>query len=252
MPYFDHAESHVYYEEEGSGIPVVLLPGWGGSIAEFDPVRTALAPNYRVIAIDLPGSGRSGPQPRTYTKTYLHDDASVLLSLLDHLGVGPAHLVGFSDGGEEALLMAALRPEMARSVFTWGSCAKLVAPPGMLDAMYNLIDSPIPPLQEFAGYMRQAYGEANARVMTQSASQALRALIEDGGDVSYSRLGNITCPVLLMTGEHDFFAPPSLVSPHTQQIARSEYVEATGAGHAVHHESPAFFMQTLAAWLARN
>ncbi len=85
-------------------------------------MRDALvAAGYRVIAADLPGSGRSEPQPRTYTATFYEDDARSFAALLQQLATGPAHLMGFSDGGEISLLMAALTPGVARSVVTWGA-----------------------------------------------------------------------------------------------------------------------------------
>jgi valacyclovir hydrolase len=82
VAWFDHGESHVYYEESGAGDPVLLLPGWGGTIDEFALLRQALAPKFRVIAADLPGSGKSGPQPRTYTPNYYQDDATVFFAML--------------------------------------------------------------------------------------------------------------------------------------------------------------------------
>src|SRR5215218_10000008 len=100
MAWFDLGEARVYYEESGSGEPLLLLPGWGGTIDELAQLRETLSANFRVIAADLPGSGKSGPQPRTYTPTYYQDDAPVFLALLDGIGASPAHLVGFSDGGE--------------------------------------------------------------------------------------------------------------------------------------------------------
>src|SRR5689334_16208763 len=106
MSLFNYADADVYYEASGAGDPVLLLPGWGGSIAELAPLREALAPKFRVIAADLPGSGKSGPQPRTFSPGYHEADARTFLALLDEIGASPAHLVGFSDGGEYALLMA--------------------------------------------------------------------------------------------------------------------------------------------------
>ena len=101
------------YEEQGSGTPVLVLPGFSQSIEEFSYLREALvAAGYRVIAADLPGSGRSEPQPRTYTATYYEDDARAFAALLQHLATEPAHLMGFSDGGEVSLLMATLMPEV--------------------------------------------------------------------------------------------------------------------------------------------
>ena len=110
MAWYGSHGQQTYYEDTGRGDPVVLLPGWGGSITELNHLRRELVHGFRVIAADLPGSGRSQPQPRQYQASYYTDDARTLLGLLDALEVEAAHLVGFSDGGEDALLMAALRP----------------------------------------------------------------------------------------------------------------------------------------------
>jgi valacyclovir hydrolase len=125
MAVFEHGTSRIYYEEHGSGETVLLLPGFAGSITELSALREALAARYRVIAADLPGSGRSEPQPREYPPTFYEDDARSFAALLQQLETGPAHLVGFSDGGEVSLLMAALTPNVLRSVVTWGAAGTL-------------------------------------------------------------------------------------------------------------------------------
>src|SRR5262249_45283708 len=148
------------------------LPGWGGSIEEFTGLRRELAKAWRVIAADLPGSGRSGPQPREYKPGYFAEDAEAMLALLDRLKAGPAHVAGFSDGGDDALLMALTRPGAVKSVVAWGAAGFLQAPPGMLEAFASLIDAPIPPLAGFADYMKAAYGVENARAMVKSEAVA--------------------------------------------------------------------------------
>jgi valacyclovir hydrolase len=186
MAWFEHDTSRIYYEEQGSGTPVLVLPGFAGSIEEFAALREALvAAGYQVIAADLPGSGRSEPQPRAYTATFIEDDARSFAALLQHLATGSAHLIGFSDGGEISLLMAALTPGVARSVVTWGAAGVLNDPSGQLrEAMYNVVDHPIPPLQQFREYLVSTYGEANARAMTQSTVGAISDIIKAGGDLS--------------------------------------------------------------------
>lgn len=252
MAWFEHKGSRIYYEDEGKGEAAVLLPGWAGSIEEFSLLREALRQRYRVIAADPPGSGRSGPQPRQYTATYYNDDAQSFLALLDHLGVQSAHLMGFSDGGEYSLLMATLAPKRARSVVTWGAAGQLAAPPELLDAFFNLVDSPIEGMEDFASYLKTTYGEANARAMTQSLATACRAIVEAGGDISRSRAGEISCPVLLMTGEHDFFAPPALVSELAAEIKDARFVEVEGAEHEVHAAQPEWLVATVVEWLAQR
>jgi pimeloyl-ACP methyl ester carboxylesterase len=249
MSWFAHGGSRIYYEQDGQGEPVLVLPGWAGGIGEFEPIRQWLAPHFRVIAADLPGSGQSEPQPREYTPTYFRDDAETFLAMLDHEAATTAHLIGFSDGGEVALLMAAMRPDAVRSVVAWGAAGQLVAPPGMLDAFYNLINDPIPPLRDFAEYLKATYGDDNARAMTRSVSKALRAIIEAGGDISRSHAQGIACPVLLLTGEHDPFCPPGLVSALASEIPRGEFVRVDEVGHDVHTARPEWLAETVTSWL---
>ncbi len=253
MAWFEQGQTKIYYEESGSGDPLLLLPGWGGSIGELEPLREALATNFRVIAADNPGSGKSQPQPRTYTPTYYDEDARTFLAMLESLAATPARLVGFSDGGEYELLMAALKPDAVRSLATWGAAGSLGTHAEMTDMMATVVDSPIPPMEEFSQYMKSTYGEDNARTMTQSTAKALRTIIEEkGGDISISRAGNISCPALLVTGENDFLASPALVSELARTIPNAEFVEAKGASHQVHLEQPEWLINTITSWLAKH
>jgi 3-oxoadipate enol-lactonase len=161
-------------------------------------------------------------------------------------------LVGFSDGGEYELIMAGLEPTAAKSLLTWGACGQIAAPPPMYDAMEHLIDHAERPMQGFAEYLKATYGEANARVMTQTFGRALRAINAAGGDVSLSLAPKVTCPALLITGEHDFLAPPALVSTIASTIPGAEFVEAKGASHQVHAEQPEWLVRTITEWLGKH
>ena len=253
MAWFEHGASRIYYEEEGSGDPLLLIPGITLSIEDLQAIRQALTPRYRVIAADPPGSGRSGPQPREYTASYYQDDSRAFLALLDELRASPAHIVGFSDGGEYALLMAELQPTAVRSIVAWGAAGKAAAPREFLKAFGQVVDNPIPALQEFSNYLKGTYGEENARIMTQSAAKALGAIIDAGGDISRKRAGEIACPALLITGEQDsMFAPPAVVSEMAGAMQHAEFIEAKGAGHLVHHDSPDWLAKTIVDWLAER
>lgn len=255
MAWFEHGTSRIYYEEQGGGDPVLLLPGWSQSAEELTALREALAASYRVIAADLPGSGRSQPQPRAYAATYYEDDAASFAALLRQLGVDPAHLVGFSDGGEVALLMAALTPAAARSVVTWGAAGKLSDPGDHLrQRMYHLVDHPLPPMQGFRDRLVAIYGEANARAMSQSHVGAVSAILESasGGELALAQAENIVCPVLLITGERDVFAPPTLVAQSAMRIRGAETLVAEGAEHDVQNSRPDWLRQAILDWLRRH
>src|SRR3712207_1875435 len=111
MPYFKHQTTQIHYEQHGQGDPLLLLPGFTMGADDMRPLIDTLAAHYLVTAADLPGSGRSLPQPRAYTPDFYLEDAHHMAALLDHLNTGPAHIAGFSDGGEVALLMAIHHPE---------------------------------------------------------------------------------------------------------------------------------------------
>lgn len=252
MAWFEHGTSRIYYEEEGSGDPLLILPGWGLSIEDLQPIRQALTPRYRVIAADPPGSGQSGPQPRQYTVSYFEDDSRSFLALLDEQGASPAHIVGFSDGGEYALVMAELKPVAVRSIVGWGVAGQVAVPLDMVKAFGRVVDDPSPPLQDFSNYLKSAYGEENARIMTQAWTKALAEIIDAGGDVSRKRAGEIACRALLISGEHDFFAPPAVVSELTGAMQNAEFIEVKGAGHAIHREQPEWLASTIVDWLAKH
>jgi valacyclovir hydrolase len=218
-------------------------------ISDLRPLADALSSDFRVVAADNPGSGKSGPQPRRYEASYYREDAELFLAMLDALDASPAHLVGFSDGGEYQLLMAALRPDKVRSVAAWGAAGTMGEDLTFVGYLESLIDDPAPPMLGFSAYMRATYGLENARIMTQSAAAAFREIIVAGGDISRSRAKDIACPTLLITGEHDFITTPALVSDMANAIPNGRFLEAEGASHLVHHQNPEWLMQTIVDWL---
>lgn len=253
MAWYGPDGRRLYYEDSGgAGDAVVLLPGWAGNIAEFAGLRRALAGGLRVIAADLPGSGRSEPQPRHYAATYYRDDAEYLLGFLGALGVPAAHLVGFSDGGEEALLMAALRPRCALSVVTWGAAGQIVAADEELTALADVVDHPSEELLPLAAYLAQAYGADAARIMTGTWAAAMRGIAGACGDISRSRAADIACPALLITGTYDAHCPPDLVREMADAIPRGRFVEAAGAGHAVHQWDSQWLAGAVLNWLSKH
>ena len=75
----------LFYQDYGSGSPLVLLHGWFGSNAFWDPYINALTQEYRVIVPDFRGHGRS-TNPNDYAfseRDFAHD----IFALLDHLGI---------------------------------------------------------------------------------------------------------------------------------------------------------------------
>ncbi|MEY4745147.1 MAG: hypothetical protein RL272_1092 [Candidatus Parcubacteria bacterium] len=104
------------YIDEGSGPPVVLIPGHTSRIEEYDRLTSLLRGRYRVLVFDFPGTGYSDKPVRAYDVRFYED---VLLGFLDALGVGRCYLAGGSLGGNLALRLAHRVPERFPRIAAW-------------------------------------------------------------------------------------------------------------------------------------
>ena len=145
--YFDAAGTRLRYVEQGVGEPVVLVHGFANTLEIWanNGIVQDLARNYRVIAFDLPGHGKSDKphDPSRYGRELALD----VVRLLDHLGIQRAHVIGYSLGGYTLSQLLTLRPERLMS-------ATLIAGAGRFD-----------------------WNEAKARVAEQEASERERECI---------------------------------------------------------------------------
>lgn len=86
----------LYYEMEGAGPPLLLVPGLGGLASFWQPHVGPLAERFTVVLHDHRGTGRSSIQRIEHSVGQMADD---LLQLMDHLGLDRAHVMGHSTGG---------------------------------------------------------------------------------------------------------------------------------------------------------
>ncbi|GAA2699038.1 alpha/beta fold hydrolase [Actinoplanes palleronii] len=92
--------------------PAVYVHGLGGSSQNFTDLAGLLADRFAGQAVDLPGFGYSDPSPRYSIPAF----AAILIDYLDHAGRGPVHLIGNSLGGSISVRVAALRPDLVRTL----------------------------------------------------------------------------------------------------------------------------------------
>lgn len=105
----------LYYEDSGSGTPLMLLHGFTGAAAAWNSFVPALEKNYRVINVDLPGHGRSDYMDTS--RVYLHRRAAeYILALVDRLNLDSVYLMGHSSGGFIATYMATMRPDVVKRI----------------------------------------------------------------------------------------------------------------------------------------
>jgi len=107
----------VYYEEYGQGTPLLLLHGGFGSISNFKHVIGPLSKKYRVIAMDSPGQGRS--EQIDSISYQIH--ANYFSAVIDKLKLDSVYVLGWSDGGNSAFILAYDRPDKVKKVIVSGA-----------------------------------------------------------------------------------------------------------------------------------
>ncbi|MES1224359.1 MAG: alpha/beta hydrolase [Bacteroidota bacterium] len=115
--YISILNTNIYYEEYGSGAPLLLLHGGLGSIADFSLCIPELSKHFRVIAPDAPGLAKS---QMTDSMSY-ELLARFASAMIDKLKLDSAYVIGWSDGGIAALILAAMRPDKIKKVLASGA-----------------------------------------------------------------------------------------------------------------------------------
>ncbi|CAN5661359.1 alpha/beta fold hydrolase [soil metagenome] len=119
--YINIRNTNIYYEEYGKGVPLILLHGGMGSIADYALCIPDLSKHFHVIAPDDPGMARSG----MYDTISYEILADYYADMIDKLKLDSAYVMGWSDGGNAALILAAKRPDKIKKVITSGANYKL-------------------------------------------------------------------------------------------------------------------------------
>src|SRR5438477_2809756 len=122
MPRMSVNGVELYYEDSGSGFPVVCCHEFAGDYRSWEPQVRAFDRLYRCLTYSQRGFPPSSvpTEPDAYSQDLLIDD---LRALLDYLGIQQAHLVGFSMGGSVVLNFALRYPELCRSIAVVGTGA---------------------------------------------------------------------------------------------------------------------------------
>lgn len=250
MPLLEVNGQTIYYQIYGEGRPCLLMHGWMDVGADLADLAGVLVENgYRVIVPDLPGYGQSVPPKRTYPVDFYQRDcdlmAEFLQVMLALLGERNAHIFGFSDGGEVALLMPLTNPTICRSVIAWGAL-------GAFDqsACEHSRANSLPPDWVDDAITRK-HPDQDPKAWTYQWVEAFCAMVAAGGDLSLSRAHLIECPLLLMLGENDRLNPPELGRRFVAKAAERpgvlrQFRTFKDAGHSIHiQQSDAFYAAVL-------
>ena len=245
----------------GAGPTVLMLHGIGGGHLSFAPqVETLASSGYRAVAWDMPGYGRSAPiEPYNFKGL-----AQSCITLIEALKCGDVVLVGHSMGGMVAQEVMARRPELVSKLVLCGTSPSFGKPDGEwqrefivqrtapLDAgksMAELAEVLVPQIVG-PGSLPEGVRLATHCMSLVPASTYRRAL---EALVTFDRRANlplIQIPTLVVAGEHDPNAPPSMMKKMADAIARSTYLEMRGIGHLQNLEAPDEFDGLLLNFLA--
>jgi 3-oxoadipate enol-lactonase len=210
MPYANVNGQRIYFEDTGGGgAPIVLAHGILMDHEMFAPQVAALAPEFRVITWDERGFGLTEFDGKPFT---YWDSARDCLALLGHLGITRAVVGGMSQGGFISLRFALTAPERVRGLVLLNTCAdvdtpeRMAANRGMLDMWAKV--GPVDELAEGIANIIINEPVENARWIAKWRLRPKEFLTEPGrcltgrDDIS-PRLGEITCPAIVIHGEED-------------------------------------------------
>ncbi|QZN85887.1 alpha/beta fold hydrolase [Cellulomonas sp. C5510] len=217
----------------GDGPPLVLLHGNGEDARSLAPVAGGLADDHRVIAPDARAHGTSPRGTGPLTIPRMADDVADVLGGLRV--TGPVDVVGYSDGGNVALLLALRHPALVRSLVLYGANTDPAGLSGRTRAQVTL-----------TWLAQRARGLVDARARERAE---VTDLMVRHPRIPLRALARVDVPVLVAAGEHDVVR-----RAHTEAIAahlpEGRVHVVAGAGHGLPLDDPAAFTALVRAFLA--
>ena len=282
MPHFERDNASLYYEETGSGEPILTNHGVSENASYWSRpgVTARLAERYRVISMDMRGHARSRVrgEPTGYDVETVADDIG---ALADHLGLERFHLLSHATGGMAAIryamhhsdrLLSLMATDTGSATLPIDEIAEHTDP----DQVYERIDISQNPMAQT--YATLGWDEilAGARVdpgpflnrldanpdpervwrevedvLRMSDTKTLAEFMGsfyDDPDPRIAKLREIRCPVLILLGEHDvMFVKPS--EQLAREIPRAKHVVMKGLGHMTAIEDPEWTARELLEFL---
>ncbi|MEX2556782.1 MAG: alpha/beta hydrolase [Actinomycetota bacterium] len=256
----------IAFDDVGAGDPIVWLQGTGESRQGFVVQVDRFSETHRCVAIDHRDSGESSYVDEPYTPADLAADAA---AVMDHLALGASHVLGYSLGGAAAQELAIGRPDLVRSlilVATWARSDEWFKAEmrnwqairrqywddedAFLDAFGPWAWSP-------ATYAKPGLVEGFHQAMLAEEPQQrpdgwIRQCDADIAHDAADRLGSVTVPALVIVGEDDICTPPRYARELCALLPNAELIAIPNAGHGAYAETPAIFIEAVAAFLAKH
>jgi len=264
MPKLHANGIEIFYEEKGTGEPLLLIAGFACDHTNWSQMIPLLASQYRVIVFDNRGVGQTSAPNTPYSIRQMAEDAA---GLLDAIGLSCVHVAGHSMGGQIAQELALAHPGRVRTLMLLASCAKLDERgkavieswgdlPRLVDAATGLrLSFPWIYTSHFyatPGTIERVIEEVFSNPFPPSPLgiyQQSRAITSC--DTS-TRLGGIDCPTLVVVGNEDILSRVSFSEQLVQGIRGAELVVLEKCGHGLPTESPEATAAVLLGFLSRD
>jgi pimeloyl-ACP methyl ester carboxylesterase len=252
------------YSRVGAGQTLVLLHGIGSYRGAWEPVVPALAAEFDVLSVDLPGFGESPPLPAGQEPTPAALAVAVA-GLLDELGLDRPHVAGNSLGGWVALELAALRPLASVALLSpaglWPESTPRYARLSLraIRGLTHRLERPLNALMRFRAVRSVALAQVYARPGRLTPDQARAAISASGrcpgflptlratADRHYRSTGPIGAPMTVAFGSRDRVLLRR-TSRHVEQLPAGARVAALpGCGHVPMSDDPVAVAALLAS-----
>nr|XP_061812148.1 2-hydroxymuconate semialdehyde hydrolase-like [Nerophis lumbriciformis] len=242
----------MHYRDQGSGPPLLLLHGTASSLHTWDGWAAELADEFRVLRLDLPGFGLTGPAADHDYRTERYVEH--LAAFLDHLGVARVHLAGNSLGGLIAWRFAAAHPERVERLVLIDAAG---FPPPQRRNIFDVGRTPgvrqmatrVTPRFLFSNALLEIYADPSKvtpelidryylLTLRRGNRAALVARLSEPGLVYPDRLREIDHPTLVMWGRLDPWLPVEHADRFAEFLPNAELLIYDDAGHLPMEELP--------------
>lgn len=216
---------NLYCIEEGQGEPLILLHGNGEDSSYFVHQIEYFKKDYRVIAVDTRGHGKSPRGDAPFTIRQFADD---LFEFMNELDIEKAHILGFSDGGNIALCFALRYPERVKSLVLNGA---------------NLFPRGV----KFSVQFPVEVGYRMAKLLSQKEKYEMLGLMVHDPALTFDDIRNIKVPALVIAGDKDM-----IKDDHTRLIAEHlplGKLEIIKGSHFCAAENPSEFNEIVSGFL---
>ena len=266
----------VHLRDEGprdDAAPLLLLHGTGASLHTWDGWAAALAPRKRVIRVDLPGFGLTGPFSGAYAPDDYRGDtyARFVLDLLDALRVPRASIGGNSLGGEVAWRAVSLAPQRFDRLILVDATGYAFTPDevplGLRVAripLLNRLGEHLLPRAVVAASLRSVYGDPS-RINETLAERYFELALREGNRRALrlrlqqlemgehaERIKALALPTLVLWGGRDRLVPPANAQRFVSDIRGARLVVFDSLGHVPQEEDPVRTVAAVAEFLEAN